>query len=122
MTTIDKKYSDKLKKYDNFEDFLKIEIYEIIRESGLFDEDYYYEKYPHVKQFGWNPYAHYVHIGIYEKYKPNKFFDSDWYLDNYPDVKESNIKPFLHYILWGKQEGRCQNIDELKKNNNSHMP
>lgn len=117
---IDKKYLSNYEKYDNFEDFLEMEIYNIMKISGMFDEEYYSESCRDVKKYGLNPYDHYVHVGIHENLNPNENFDSKWYLNQYPDVKQSNINPFLHYILWGKQEGRFINFQDYY--NSKHPP
>lgn len=105
-----------LKRYESMEDFLRVEIYDIIKKSGLFDEEFYINSCPDIKKYGWDCYDHYVHIGVYQNYNPNNHFDSKWYLENYPDVKEQKINPFLHYILWGKDEGRYESsIDKNKQ-------
>lgn len=103
-------YLKNLEKYENLEDFIRIEEHTILKESDLFDEEYYMDHNPEVKTEGWDPYNHYIHIGKHEKSKPNRYFDSDWYLNQYPDVRNKGIDPFIHYILWGNDEKRCTNL------------
>lgn len=89
--------------------------YELIVNSGLFDSEYYFEKYNLDKNV--NPIYHYLEFGVNQNFNPSKNFDTKYYLTENPDVKNSKINPFVHYIKWGKDEDRphiLKNIDEVK--------
>lgn len=77
----------------------------LIRESGLFDQDYYLAQNADVAAAGCDPVLHYLKQGASEGLDPNSIFDSDWYLMRYPDVSRENINPLVHYIRFGAKEG-----------------
>jgi hypothetical protein len=79
---------------------------EIIKESNLFNEVFYLNKYPDVKSAGINPIKHYLLYGSKEFRNPSKEFDTKFYLEQYDDVKNSQINPLLHYIRFGRDEKR----------------
>ncbi len=78
----------------------------IIKQSKMFDEDYYYENYPDVKESGMDAVVHYLAYGGSEDRNPNWWFNTKLYKQVYPDIVEANVNPFLHYILHGKDEYR----------------
>jgi O-antigen biosynthesis protein len=78
----------------------------LVRDSGLFDGDWYLERYPDVKAHGLDPLRHFVSSGLQENRDPNPLFDSSWYLRIYPDVAAAGVQPLLHYIDYGSAEGR----------------
>ncbi|OOX89577.1 hypothetical protein BOQ00_03435 [Campylobacter coli] len=80
--------------------------YKIIKESGLFDVDYYFENYPDVKAAGIDPIKHYLMYGWREGRNPNDRFDTFYYLKRYDDVSQKLINPLIHYIMHGKKENR----------------
>lgn len=84
------------------------EIKQII-ESGLFDNDYYYEQYSDIRNASIDGLKHYFEFGWKEGRNPNRTFDTFYYLESNQDVKESGINPLLHYIIYGKDEGRPTN-------------
>ncbi|WP_374764424.1 rhamnosyltransferase WsaF family glycosyltransferase [Yunchengibacter salinarum] len=51
----------------------------IIRQSGLFDRDWYLEANPDVSDGGMDPLTHYLRYGEAEGRRPNPFFDPDYY-------------------------------------------
>jgi hypothetical protein len=57
---------------------IKLEI-ELIRKSGLFDQDYYLERYPEVKDSGIDPLLHFFTIGAKQGKNPNEYFDTNYY-------------------------------------------
>ncbi len=77
-----------------------------IAQSGLFDENYYLETNPDVKQSGLNPLIHYLAYGGFEGRNPSLGFDSSYYLENNKDVKYSGMNPLIHFVSHGKEEGR----------------
>jgi predicted O-methyltransferase YrrM len=87
----------------------------MIRQSGLFDENYYLDSNPDVKFSGMNPVRHYLLHGGFESRKPCLKFDSGFYLNQNPDVKDSGMNPLLHFILFGKTEGRSISSESPKE-------
>lgn len=78
----------------------------LIKNSELFDKDYYLENYPDVKLSKTNPAWHYLVFGGYEGRNPSQSFDSKSYLELNPDVKATGMNPLFHFIKYGKTEGR----------------
>ncbi|UIP27213.1 hypothetical protein [Photobacterium sp. TLY01] len=89
----------------------KKEAYNTIKESGLFDADFYRRKYGIENRI--DPINHYLETGVSLRYDPSKYFSTKYYLENNDDVLNSGLNPFYHYIVYGKNEGRvCSRIDE----------
>lgn len=76
----------------------------MIAESGLFDADWYLERYPDVAAAGLDPLEHFSTHGGREGRKASPKFDSRWYTDNHDDVASSGLHPMIHFLLHG--EGR----------------
>ena len=76
------------------------------RESGLFNEKYYLENNPDVRDAQFEPLRHYLLFGGFEGRNPSEKFNSAFYLEQYPDVKDSGLNPLVHFILFGQAEGR----------------
>lgn len=76
----------------------------VIRNSGLFEEDWYRARYRHIH--GADPVLHYLRHGAAERLNPSRFFSTAKYLKNYPDVVATGVNPFLHYVQRGRFEGR----------------
>jgi len=51
----------------------------LIRNSGLFDADYYCARYPDVVASGLDPVDHYLQIGAAKGYDPSPLFDTGYY-------------------------------------------
>jgi glycosyltransferase involved in cell wall biosynthesis len=77
-----------------------------VRNSALFDADYYRTTYPDVSESGLDPATHFVVHGWKEHRNPSAAFDTAFYLSENPDIARANINPLLHYIRHGRQEGR----------------
>ncbi len=77
---------------------------EIIRASGLFDENEYLISSDDVLQAGVDPVAHYCASGWRERRRPNLYFDPVWYVASY--APPTHVTPLTHYILYGEAEGR----------------
>ena len=77
-----------------------------LRESGLFDADFYLDAYPEARDSGLNPLHHFLRTGAQKGFRPNALFDPAWYEATYPDVQEMGINPLLHYLRHGAAEGR----------------
>ena len=78
----------------------------LIRASGLFDESWYLEQYPDVKESKVDPALHYLRYGAYEGRWASEYFDSGSYLLNYRDVLEAGLNPLMHFLRYGEKEGR----------------
>ena len=98
----------------SFLDFIKQNSYNIIKDSNLFDVDFYFLHYPDVKLCGFDPINHYLNLGVDESCNPNAYFNTKEYLNNYPDVKNSGLNPFVHNILYGFQN--CEVSNSILKN------
>ena len=81
----------------------------IIRDSGLFDVDYYQQRYPEFHRRNADAIWHYCVRGWREGYNPSSDFDTQFYLTSNPDILEAGLNPFLHYIVTGKAEQRFPN-------------
>ena len=71
----------------------------LIRESGLFDEEYYRKNYLKSRTEIMHPLVHFMRYGLKKGYKPNPYFDPRQYFTNHPDVKNAGINPLLHYCF-----------------------
>ena len=78
----------------------------LIQKSGLFDYQYYRERYHHVAVAGMDPLLHFLETGAALKYNPNPLFHTAYYLERYPDVAQAGINPLAHYIRYGAAESR----------------
>jgi len=74
--------------------------------SGLFDLNFYSERYPDVIAGGQDPVLHYIRYGGFEGRNPSLKFDSAFYLAAYPDIRAAKINPLVHYIDYGRSEAR----------------
>ncbi|MDP5138722.1 hypothetical protein ORJ04_22505, partial [Rheinheimera baltica] len=74
--------------------------------SGLFDTEYYKQRYPDVAASEVDVVTHYLKYGAYEGRNPNANFISSFYLNEYADVRSSGINPLVHYIRFGLAEQR----------------
>jgi lipopolysaccharide biosynthesis protein len=79
---------------------------EAIRNSLFFDDHYYLEANPDVRETGQDAALHYLVHGGLEGRDPGPFFSAEAYLRCYPDVAEANLNPLLHYETQGRREGR----------------
>ena len=89
--------------------------YELIKNSAYFDEKWYYENYPDVKESGMDAVTHYLNVGWKEFRKPGPSFSTLLYLNRYSDVNNMHINPLLHYELYGKIDKRINNDYILKQ-------
>lgn len=78
----------------------------VIRQSDIFDTEYYLANNPDVKKAGVDPIQHFVAHGADEGRKPCQWFDSQFYRLQYKDVLKSRRNPLAHYIEVGRKEGR----------------
>ena len=80
--------------------------YLALRNSELFDSQWYLQAYADVRDSNADPLLHYLQYGASEARDPNQLFDTDWYLEQNLDVKEIGLNPLAHYLLYGAAEGR----------------
>ncbi len=89
----------------------------IIKESRLFDYDWYCERYDRVKKNNSSPYVDYLKYGYSGAVNPGPIFNSKEYLLLHPDVKAAKIDPLIHYEMWGWKEGRRVSLSDRKSPN-----
>ncbi|MGC8483833.1 MAG: hypothetical protein ACP5OE_09350 [Thermodesulfobium sp.] len=77
----------------------------MIRNSNLFDRNWYLEQNPDVSQSKIKPAYHYLLYGGFEGRDPSPHFSSKWYLETYRDVQQAGMNPLVHYLKYGKKEG-----------------
>ena len=78
----------------------------LIKKSELFDEKYYFDLNPNIKEAGINAIEHYLLQGWIEGCDPGPNFSTNAYLELNPDIKQAKINPLIHYIEHGRSEGR----------------
>ena len=102
--------------------WINIRGYRALKNTSLFDESYYLNKYKNVLISGMNPLIHYIYYGYNENKSPSANFNGEEYLNVYSDVQNFNLNPLIHYIVYGIKEGRkIQKSPETIENQiNSH--
>jgi len=80
--------------------------YNLIKNSGKFDVNYYLSNYDDVRESKVDPIEHYLLEGYKKDYNPNKTFFSKYYLEYHDDVNVAGMNPLVHYIKFGEKEGR----------------
>ena len=70
----------------------------IIKDSGLFDSNYYLLKYPDIRAADIDPLTHFVKFGWREKRNPSADFNTKVYLERFPELLSLNINPLVHFI------------------------
>ena len=80
--------------------------YWIVKNSGLFDVEYYLRTYSDVRQSDVDPVWHYCRHGWREGRNPSALFSTNFYLNTYTDVRDAAVNPLVHYMQHGKNEGR----------------
>jgi glycosyltransferase involved in cell wall biosynthesis len=81
-------------------------IADTIRQSGLFDTEYYLQRNPDVREAGIDPVWHFVENGVYELRDPSAHFSVRGYLQHNRDVLQAGLNPLYHYVKHGRNEGR----------------
>ena len=76
-----------------------------IRKSGLFDDEWYLNRYPDVASAGLDPLPHYLEFGSWEGRDPHPLFDQVWYRTTYPDVVRQKLTPLGHFVTIGAARG-----------------
>ena len=83
----------------------------LVRESGVFDEEYYRARYPDMADPSVDPLAHYLRHGWRERRAPSALFDTGYYLDNNPDIAGLDESPLRHFCRIGWKELRNPSRD-----------
>jgi hypothetical protein len=88
------------------EDFLRLANLRIaIHESGLFDADWYREKYPDLRDPNFDVLTHVAFFGAREGRDPGPNFSNSFYSLAYVEHLEPNESPLEHYLLKGRALG-----------------
>ena len=77
-------------------DAYHLEMIELMRES--FDEKFYLEQTPFLKDTTVDPVAHYYHFGWQSEKDPNPDFSTQRYLETHDSLREDGINPFSHFL------------------------
>jgi len=78
----------------------------LITNSKYYDQEFYLNQNPDVRESKIDPKKHYILFGGFEGRDPSPLFNSQWYIDEYEDVKLNGINPLVHYLIFGIIEGR----------------
>ena len=80
---------------------------QLIADSGLFDADWYAEKYRDVGIVGLDPLDHFLRIGIYMGREPGPLFDSKHYCRQLEQIScdRNSESPLVDYLSQGWREG-----------------
>lgn len=87
------------------QDFPFSDDYRAIRDSGLFDPQWYARYGDHITD-PQRAFDHYYFIGRRLGRAPCFYFDPEWYLSSNQDVRQAGHDPLLHYLRDGEKEGR----------------
>ena len=102
-------FKDKRLILKNYSDSIRLteeEAIKIIKDSSLFDSEFYLANNQDVRASGLAPVVHYYRYGWRENRLPSRKFNSVLYLHLYADVKKLEICPIIHYELIGKYQMR----------------
>lgn len=70
----------------------------LLRASGMFDEAWYLETYPDVRESGIDPVEHYLRHGAAENRNPGPGFSTAAYRARHPELDAAGTNPLLHAI------------------------
>jgi len=79
---------------------------ETIKNSVLFNEQYYRRVYKDITTSNIDMAHHYCVYGWREGRNPSALFDTTYYLEMNCDIRNAGINPLYHFITAGKDEGR----------------
>jgi len=82
-------------------------IYQLIKNSALFDPNFYLAEYKDILPKNYDPIEHFIKIGWKNELNPSPNFDMHAYLAMNPDVKNARMNPLVHYLQFGKNEKRA---------------
>lgn len=86
-----------------------------IRDSSLFDSDYYLTTNPDLQAADLDPVKHYMLHGWREHRDPSAIFSTSQYLFDNPDIAKAEINPLLHFLRYGRLEGRKVRQPEMTR-------
>ena len=100
---------------------------ELIRQSDLFDAEWYLNTYCDVALTGMDPAEHYLKFANILRRDPSPNFSSGWYLDTHGGVSRNNVNPLVHRltrnsntirpsfdtVLWGSYNLTCKGKEAL---------
>jgi FkbM family methyltransferase len=72
--------------------------YELVKQSSLFDEQWYLKSYRDVADAKFDPALHYLLHGGFEGRDPGPDFWSNEYLDVFPEILQLKQNPLVHYL------------------------
>lgn len=79
--------------------------YRAIKQSDLFDREYYFANNPDLHPDLIDPILHYIRFGHFEGRNPNPLLETNWYWQEYPYVAKERLNPLYHYVTTGWVEG-----------------
>jgi len=79
---------------------------ELIRDSGIFDADFYLGQLNDSFLSPSEAILHYLRIGAKNNLQPHPLFDTSFYIETNKDVNFDLYNPLLHFITIGGREGR----------------
>ena len=85
---------------------IRRKVYELVRNSVLFEKHFYLNSNPDVKAAGIDPVVHYVRFGSKEGRDPSPFFSETGYKGENVDVGTDGLSSVEHYEQYGRREGR----------------
>ncbi|MDX2479468.1 MAG: glycoside hydrolase family 99-like domain-containing protein [Desulfuromusa sp.] len=77
-----------------------------IKQSGLFDIEWYLKQYRGKYKLNGNALAHYLKFSQRDGLNPSPDFNTKYYFENNPDLANSDLHPFVHYVVQGRKEDR----------------
>lgn len=78
---------------------------ELLRNTWLFDHDWYLSTYPDVEKAAVDPADHYLHFGAALRRHPGPYFNTVFYLETYGDTIPEGTNPLVHYLCEGHDKG-----------------
>jgi O-antigen biosynthesis protein len=87
--------------------------YNLIKSSGLFDEAYYAQANPEVRERNLDPLVHYLETGARELRNPSKTFDAREYFRICKERGEQVENPLLHYLQNNRKVTKPEDSDEV---------
>ena len=85
-----------------------------LRNSPLFDSEYYLSANADVKSAGVDPADHYLRYGWQENRDPSPGFSTSHYLEANPDVADAGVNPLIHYLRYGQHENRPLKLEDVE--------
>ncbi|UOM34653.1 glycosyltransferase [Acuticoccus sp. I52.16.1] len=80
-----------------------------------FDNQFYLETYPELRNMVFGPARHYILRGWKEGRDPSELFSTADYLNMYGDVAVAKINPFRHWLKNGRDEGRVATVSRARR-------